>query len=97
MRLDVFLKTSRLIPRRSLAQKFCSSGLVMIDGVETKASKEVKTGDEIEIARGTKRAKYRVLNVPSRKQMSKSEAAGMTELIGETELDEFHGLSPDLT
>ncbi len=90
MRLDVFLKTSRLIPRRSLAQKFCSSGLVIIDGVEVKASKEVKTGDEIEIVRGTKRAKYRVLSLPSRKQLSKSEAAGMTELVGEKELDELH-------
>ncbi len=89
MRLDVFLKTSRLIPRRSLAQRFCSSGLVMIDGVEAKASKEVKTRDEIEIARGTIRAKYKVLNLPQRKQISKSEAAEMTELVSETEPNEF--------
>ncbi len=89
MRLDVFLKTSRLIPRRSLAQKFCSSGLIMVDGIPAKASKEVKSGDEIEIVRGTKLAIYKVLNLPTRKQVSKSEAAEMTELVSETETPEF--------
>jgi ribosomal 50S subunit-recycling heat shock protein len=51
MRLDLYLKVSRLIPRRSLAQEFCDAGLIKINGAVAKSSKEVKTGDEIEIHR----------------------------------------------
>ena len=46
MRLDLFLKVSRLVPRRSLAQEFCDAGVVSVNGASAKSSKEVKAGDE---------------------------------------------------
>ncbi len=48
MRLDLFLKTSRLIARRSLAQQFCDAGLIKINNLTAKSSRDVKAGDEIE-------------------------------------------------
>ena len=60
MRLDLFLKVSRLVPRRSLAQKFCEAGIVTVGGVVAKASKEIKIGDEIEIRKRDRLTKVRV-------------------------------------
>lgn len=81
MRLDVFLKLSRLIPRRPLAQKFCENGMVSVNGSIAKPSKEVRVGDEIEIRRGTATTTVVVLDVPGRKQLSKAEAETIFELI----------------
>lgn len=82
MRLDIFLKTSRLILRRSLAQEFCDSGRVRVNGASAKPSKEVKVGDLIEIRRGEKRTSFRVLSLPARKQVSKDEASQLVEMVG---------------
>ena len=84
MRLDMFLKASRLILRRSLAQEFCDSGRVKLNGVNAKPSKEVKVGDLIEIRRGEKRTSFKVLAVPTRKQVSKEEASGLVDVMGES-------------
>ena len=73
MRLDLFLKVSRLIARRSLAQEFCDSGLIWVNGLAAKSSKEIKIGDEIEIRRRNRITKFRVLSVPAKKQISRSE------------------------
>ena len=72
MRLDLFLKTSRLILRRSLAQKFCDANLVKINEQTAKSSKEIKSGDEIEIKRGNRLLKVRVAEIPDKKQVSES-------------------------
>ena len=61
MRLDLFLKTSRLIPRRSLAQEFCDAGLIKVNGLMAKSSKEIKTGDEMEINRRNRLTILKVL------------------------------------
>jgi ribosomal 50S subunit-recycling heat shock protein len=47
MRLDLFLKTSRLVKRRTVAQEMCSGGRVLVNGHEAKPAKEVKPGDII--------------------------------------------------
>jgi ribosomal 50S subunit-recycling heat shock protein len=47
MRLDLFLKTSRLIKRRTIAQEMCIAGRVLVNGQEAKPAKEVKRGDII--------------------------------------------------
>ncbi len=47
MRLDLFLKTSRLIKRRTIAQEMCIAGRVLVNGQEAKPAKEVKRGDVI--------------------------------------------------
>jgi ribosomal 50S subunit-recycling heat shock protein len=47
MRLDLFLKTSRLVKRRTIAQEMCVAGRVLVNGQEAKPAKEVKQGDAI--------------------------------------------------
>ncbi len=63
MRLDKFLKVSRLIKRRTVANEACDAGRVSVNGRPVKASYDVKTGDIIEIAFGTKELKAEVLDV----------------------------------
>lgn len=63
MRLDKFLKVSRLIKRRTVANEACDAGRVMINGKVAKASTEVKVGDIIEIGFGSKVVKVEVLDV----------------------------------
>ena len=83
MRLDLFLKTSRIILRRSLAQEFCDAGRVKVNDAAAKSSKEIKPGDEIEIKRGNRLTKIKVLEVPTKKQISKHEAPNLYEIISE--------------
>lgn len=63
MRLDKFLKVSRLIKRRTIANEACDAGRVIVNGKPAKASAAVKTGDIIEIGFGTKTVKVEVLDV----------------------------------
>ena len=63
MRLDKFLKVSRLIKRRTVANEACDAGRVMINGKPAKASAQVKTGDVIEIQFGTRAVKAEVLDI----------------------------------
>ncbi len=73
MRLDKYLKVSRLIKRRTVANEACDAGRVSVNGKVAKASKDVKVGDEIEIGFGTKNVKVEVLAVQdtSRKEEAK--------------------------
>ena len=63
MRLDKFLKVSRLIKRRTVANEACDAGRVLINDRPAKASAQVKAGDVLEILFGTKSVKVEVLNV----------------------------------
>ena len=63
MRLDKFLKVSRLIKRRTVANEACDAGRVLVNGKPAKASLSVKTGDVIEIQFGMKSVKVEVLDV----------------------------------
>ena len=63
MRLDKYLKVSRLIKRRSVANEACDAGRVQINGRPSKAGAEVKAGDTIEISFGNKTVKVRVTAV----------------------------------
>jgi ribosomal 50S subunit-recycling heat shock protein len=63
MRLDKFLKVSRLIKRRTVANEACNAGRVMINGKVAKASSDVKIGDIIEIGFGSKSVKVQVLDL----------------------------------
>ena len=83
MRLDLFLKSSRLILRRSLAQEFCDKGLVKINGVKAKSSREVKVNDEIEIKRSQRILTVRVLQIPTNKQVSRQAASSLFEVVAE--------------
>lgn len=63
MRLDKFLKVSRLIKRRTVANEACDVGRVLVNGAVAKASVKVKAGDIIEIQFGTKSVKAEVLDI----------------------------------
>ena len=63
MILDKFLKVSRLIKRRTVANEACDAGRVLVNGAVAKASVKVKAGDIIEIQFGTKSVKAEVLDI----------------------------------
>ena len=81
MRLDKFLKVSRLIKRRTVANEACDAGRVMVNGKPAKASVNVKVGDEIEILFGQKAVKVRVLDI--QETTKKYEAKDLFEYISE--------------
>ena len=64
MRLDKFLKVSRLIKRRTVANTVSEMGRVLVNGNPTKPAKQLKVGDIIEIEYASKTEKYEVLIVP---------------------------------
>ena len=63
MRLDKYLKISRLIKRRTVANEACDGGRVSVNGAPAKASREVKPGDIIEIRFGARTVKVEVLSI----------------------------------
>ncbi len=63
MRLDKFLKVSRVIKRRTVANDACDAGRVTINGKIAKASAEIKLGDIVEIKYGDKVIKFEVINI----------------------------------
>ena len=73
MRLDKFLKVSRLIKRRTVANEACDAGRVLVNDKPAKASVKVKKGDIIEIQFGTRTVKVEVLDI---KDTTKKEEAG---------------------
>lgn len=78
MRLDKYLKVSRLIKRRTVANEACDAEKVLVNGKAARASYEVKTGDIIEIQIG-KPLKVRVLDV--KEFTKKDEAAALYEVV----------------
>ena len=82
MRLDKYLKVSRLIKRRTIANDACDSERITVNGKVQKASYNVKIGDEITVAFGTKSVNVRVLDI--RDTTKKTEAVGMYEVVSET-------------
>ncbi len=79
MRLDKFLKVSRIIKRRTIANEVCDAGHVSANGKTVKASYDVKAGDLLEIRFGEKITKYKVLTVGE--HATKETAADMYEEI----------------
>lgn len=63
MRLDKYLKVSRIIKRRTVANEACDAGRVIVNGKPTRASYDVKVGDVIEVTLGARSVKIRVLEV----------------------------------
>ena len=75
MRLDKFLKVSRLIKRRTVANEACDNGRISVNGRVVKARYDVKVGDKIEISMGTRTVAVEVLEVAD--NVRKDDAAGM--------------------
>ena len=81
MRLDLFLKASRLCPRRSVAQELCEAGGVLLNGVPAKQAREVRAGDKLTIRRRDQWLTVRVLSIPTSRQTSRSEASTLYEIL----------------
>ena len=79
MRLDKFLKVSRLIKRRTVANEACDAGRVMLNGKIAKASSDVKPGDILEIVFGTRTVKAEILSV--QETVRKEDAAEMIRYL----------------
>lgn len=79
MRLDKFLKVSRIIKRRTVANDACDAEHVTVNGRRAKASYDVKEGDVLEITFGQKTLKVKVLCV--RDSVAKADAASMYEIL----------------
>ena len=75
MRLDKYLKVSRLIKRRTVANDACDGDRILVNGRQAKASYQVKVGDVIEIAFGQRTMKVEVLNVAE--HVLKNDASGL--------------------
>ncbi len=79
MRVDKFLKVSRIIKRRSVANEACDAGRVLINGKVAKAGSEVKIGDVIEIQFGSRSTKIEVLDL--KESTKKEDAGGMYQAL----------------
>ncbi len=83
MRLDKFLKVSRIIKRRTVAKEACDGGRVQLNGRVAKAGAEVKAGDVMEIRFGSRLGRYEVLQVQD--VVRKENAAEMYRVLQEDE------------
>ena len=81
MRLDKYLKVSRIIKRRTVANEACDAGRVVVNGKIARASYDVKVDDVIELTLGARNVKARVVSV--NEYAKKDEAAMMYEIIEE--------------
>ena len=88
MRLDIFLKMSRLVPRRSVAQQLCEAGAVRVNSAQAKSAREVHVEDQIAIRQRGRITTVRVLEVPI-KPTSKAQAASLYETISVETYDLF--------
>lgn len=79
MRLDKYLKVSRLIKRRTVANEACDAGRVLVNGKPARASYDVKVGDQLEIQFGQKTVRLRVLVVAD--NVGKADASALYEEI----------------
>ena len=80
MRLDLFLKWSRVILRRTLAKDTCDAGRVTVNGQEAKAGREVRVGDTISIRLPRRELKFRIRSIPSHSP-GKEGAREMIEIL----------------
>ena len=81
MRIDKYLKVSRILKRRSLSKEACDGDRVFVNGKQVKPSYKLSVGDVIEVAFGSGTLKIRVLNL--KEQVKKDEVSSLYEILGE--------------
>lgn len=64
MRLDLFLKWSRIVLRRTLAKEMCDAGRISVNGIEARAAREVRIGDTVDVRLPRRRLKVRIRSIP---------------------------------
>ena len=87
MRLDQFLRASRLVIRRTVAQELCEAGAVSVNGAAARQSRSVRPGDEITITRRDRQLSVRVREVPTTKQVARERAHALYEVLSERILE----------
>lgn len=88
MRLDQFLRASRLVPRRTLAQELCDAGAVTVGGIVARSSRTIRVGDLITIRRRERSLTARVRLVPNTKQVSRADAASLYEVVSDIKVND---------
>ncbi|MGH9968221.1 MAG: RNA-binding S4 domain-containing protein [Pyrinomonadaceae bacterium] len=83
LRLDLFLKASRLCQRRAIAQQLCDAGLVLVNHKKAKPAHAVRPGDEVTINARNRVTRIRVLAEPTARQTSRKEAVALYEILSE--------------
>ena len=81
MRIDKFLKVSRILKRRTVAQEAADAGKIRVNGREVKPAYRVKIGDEVEIRFSAGELRFRVLDL--KETVKKEEAASLYEIVKE--------------
>jgi len=79
MRIDKFLKVTRILKRRTVAREACDGGKVSVNGKDAKPSKQIKEGDVVEINYATGVLKFKILKV--KETVKKDEAETLYEII----------------
>ena len=88
MRLDQYLRASRLVLRRTVAQELCEAGAVTVNGAPARSSRNVRVDDELTIRRRERALTVRVLSLPQTKQVSRADAPTLYEVISDIELND---------
>jgi ribosomal 50S subunit-recycling heat shock protein len=88
MRLDQFLRASRLVLRRSIAQELCEAGAVLVNDTTARSSRTVRAGDRLVLLRRDRRLAVRVLTIPTTRNVSKTDSSALYELISDERLSE---------
>ena len=88
MRLDQYLRASRLVPRRTVAQELCEAGAVSVNGAAARSSRTVREGDEISVRRRERALTVRVRTVPETKQVSRTDASSLYEIVSDIRLND---------
>ena len=87
MRLDRFLKLSRLVPRRTGAKELCDAGGVSVNGQAAKAAREVRAGDRITLQLPSREVTVEVLGVPEGRSVSRADARLLFRVLAERRFD----------
>ena len=87
MRLDLYLKLSRLVPRRTGAKELCDAGEVSVNGQTAKAGREIHPGDRITLLLPSREVTVEVLAVPAGRSVAKAAARELFRVLGERWFD----------
>ena len=88
MRLDQYLRASRLVLRRTVAQELCEAGAVTVNGLAARPSRAVRPGDLIAVTRRQRALTVRVLALPAAKQVSRGEAPSLYEVVSDEKVSD---------
>lgn len=87
MRLDLYLKLARLVPRRTGAKQMCDEGLVTVNGQPAKPGREVRPGDRILLRLPSRELHLEVLAIPSGKSVPRAAARELCRILEEKKFD----------